>query len=103
MNNNTPHSKLCILEPNQVVITQGKMVDECKITNKVEIVQNLWNYNHVYQNDILKKYPYVGVIPQGPATGSWPCRNGNCNYFSPNNPVIPENFRNIDLLSLPPN
>ena len=68
MNSNTTNSKLCILEPNQVLITTGKMEGECKITNKVEIVQNLWNYNHVYQNEVLKKYPYVGVIPQGPPT-----------------------------------
>ena len=54
MNNNTTNSKFCILEPNQVVITNGTMKDECKITNKVEIVQNLWNYNHVYQKSSIK-------------------------------------------------
>ena len=44
----------------------------------------------------------LGVIPQGPATGSWPCRNGNSNYFSKDNPVIPEQFRNIDFIKFYP-
>ena len=43
-------------------------------------------------------------MPQGPATGSWPCRNQvTCNYFDENNPIIPEHVRKIDVLSLPPN
>lgn len=100
---NNSNSNFCILQPNQVKISSGNKNSNCKIDNKVEIVQNMWNYNNVTSNNILNRYPYRGVIPGGPNTGSWPCRNNDCNYFDQNNPIIPESFRNIDLLSLPPN
>jgi len=97
-------SKLCMLTPNQVKYLNGNIEDGCKITNKVEITQNLFNYNHIFKNNISERYPVVGLMPQGPATGSWPCRNQvTCNYFDENNPIIPEHIRKIDVLSLPPN
>lgn len=97
------NSNICMLQPNIVKISNGNNVNDCKTENKVEIVQNLWNYNNITSNNILNKYPYPGIIPKGPNTNSWPCRNNNCNYFDENNPIIPESVRKIDLLSLPPN
>ena len=50
-------------------------------------------------NNKAKDYPFAGVVPSGPATGSWPCRNqSTCNFFDKNNPIIPEHIRRIDLL-----
>ena len=49
----------------------------------------MFNYNNLSKNDLESRFPYPGVIPQGPATGSWPCRNQlSCNYFEANNPNI---------------
>ena len=97
-------SNFCILQPVEVEINNGNVVNQCQIQEKVVLDQNLWNYNNIYKNNVLNRYPYQGVIPKGPATGSWPCRNQqSCNFFDSNNPIIPENIRKIDLLSLPPN
>jgi len=97
-------SNLCLQNPNMYKIKEGNMSGECKIDNSVEITQNLFNYNHISKNNIPSRYPYPGILPNGPATGSWPCRNQTtCNYFDTDNPIIPEHIRIIDLMSLPPN
>ena len=100
-------SKLCMLSPNEIIYTNNLNVNNnCKINDAVKINQNLFNYNDVTcdKKQISKKYPFKGVIPNGVATGSWPCRNqSSCNYFDANNPIIPEHIRKIDLMSLPPN
>tara|TARA_B100001093_G_C26528755_1_gene885072 strand:- start:197 stop:478 length:282 start_codon:yes stop_codon:yes gene_type:complete len=90
--------------PNTFEYQKGNRVDECRVENKVSIVQNMFNFNNLSKNQLESRFPYPGVIPQGPATGSWPCRNQtSCNYFEANNPNIPEHIRQIDLMSLPPN
>jgi len=97
-------SSLCLQNPNMYQFKKGNSVDNCKIEDSVKITQNLFNYNNINKNDLLNRYPYPGVLPNGPATGSWPCRNqSTCNYFDTNNPIIPEHIRIIDLMSLPPN
>jgi len=90
--------------PNTFEYQKGNQVDECRVENSVSITQNMFNYNNLSKNQLESRFPYPGVIPQGPATGSWPCRNQtSCNYFEANNPNIPEHIRQIDLMSLPPN
>ena len=97
-------SNLCLQNPNMFQIKKGNTADNCRVEGSVEITQNLFNYNDVNSKDILSRYPYRGVVPDGPATGSWPCRNQTtCNYFEKDNPIIPEHIRIIDLMSLPPN
>lgn len=97
-------STICMTTPNNVNHQKGNRVDECSIANNVSIVQNMFNFNNLSKNELESRFPYPGVIPQGPATGSWPCRNQlSCNYFEANNPNIPEHIRQIDLMSLPPN
>lgn len=97
-------STICMEHPNTFEYQKGNRVDECRVENKVSIVQNMFNFNNLSKNELESRFPYPGVIPQGPATGSWPCRNQtSCNYFEANNPNIPEHIRQIDLMSLPPN
>ena len=97
-------STICTTNPNEVQVSKGNKVDECRVENNVSIVQNLFNYNNLSKNQLEQRFPYVGLVPKGPATGSWPCRNQlSCNYFEANNPNIPEHIRQIDLMSLPPN
>ncbi len=97
-------STICMEHPNTFEYQKGNRVDECRVENKVSIVQNMFNFNNLSKNQLESRFPYPGVIPQGPATGSWPCRNQtSCNYFEANNPNIPEHIRQIDLMSLPPN
>ena len=95
-------SNLCLLQPNHFQYKKGNLVDNCRIEDSVNLIQNNFNYNNV--QNIIQNYPFPGVIPSGPATGSWPCRNQEtCNYFEKSNPIIPEHIRRIDLMSLPPN
>ena len=90
--------------PNEFVIKKGNQTDNCKVTDSVSITQNMFNYNNLSKNQLMQKFPYPGVIPKGPSTGSWPCRNQEtCNYFEASNKHIPEYIRKIDLMSLPPN
>tara|TARA_B100000902_G_C27238641_1_gene878785 strand:+ start:88 stop:384 length:297 start_codon:yes stop_codon:yes gene_type:complete len=97
-------SNICLYNPNEVKIQKGNKINDCVIENNVSIVQNLFNYNNLSKNDLMSRFPYPGVLPNGPATNSWPCRNQkDCNYFDTNNPIIPEYIRKIDLESLPPN
>ena len=97
-------STICMEHPNTFEYQKGNRVDECRVENKVSIVQNMFNFNNLSKNELESRFPYPGVIPQGPATGSWPCRNQtSCNYFEADNPNIPEHIRKIDLMSLPPN
>lgn len=97
-------SNLCMLLPNEFVYENGNVENDCNVVSKVIINQNLFNYNNIIKNNANKKYPYPGVMPQGPATGSWPSRNQTTsNYFDPNNPIISEHIRQNDLRSLPPN
>ena len=97
-------STICMEHPNTFEYQKGNHVDECRVENKVSIIQNMFNFNNLSKNELESRFPYPGVIPQGPATGSWPCRNQtSCNYFEANNPNIPEHIRQIDLMSLPPN
>tara|TARA_Y100000590_G_scaffold275315_1_gene309099 strand:- start:182 stop:484 length:303 start_codon:yes stop_codon:yes gene_type:complete len=99
-------SQFCLLQPNHFQYKKGQIVDDCRVEDSVAVTQNLFNYNNVNcsKKNILQNYPFLGVIPSGPATGSWPCRNQeSCNYFEKSNPIIPEHIRKIDLLSLPPN
>jgi len=97
-------STLCLNNPNEFIIQKGNPTNECKVDNSVVINQNMFNYNNLTKNDLMKRFPYPGVIPAGPATGSWPCRNQeSCNYFDEANPNITDYIRNIDLMSLPPN
>ena len=97
-------STICMEHPNTFEYQKGNRVDECRVENSVSITQNMFNFNNLSKNQLESRFPYPGVIPQGPATGSWPCRNQtSCNYFEANNPNIPEHIRQIDLMSLPPN
>ena len=97
-------STICMENPNNIEYQKGNRVEECRIENKVSIVQNMFNFNNLSKNQLESRFHYPGVIPQGPATNSWPCRNQlSCNYFEENNPNIPEHIRRIDLMSLPPN
>ena len=99
-------SHLCLLQPNYFQYKKGQLVDDCRVEDSVAVTQNFFNYNNVNcpKKNILQDYAFPGVIPSGPATGSWPCRNQeSCNYFEKSNPIIPEHIRRIDLLSLPPN
>ena len=97
-------STICMEHPNTFEYQKGNQVDECRVENSVSITQNMFNFNNLSKNQLESRFPYPGVIPQGPATGSWPCRNQtSCNYFEANNPNIPEHIRQIDLMSLPPN
>ena len=99
-------SHLCLLQPNYFQYKKGQVVDDCRVESSVTITQNYYNYNNVNcpKKNILQNYPFPGVVPSGPATGSWPCRNQeSCNYFQKDNPIIPEHIRKIDLMSLPPN
>ena len=99
-------SNLCLLQPNHFQLKKGQLVDDCRVEDSVAVTQNFFNYNNVNcpKKNILQDYAFPGVIPSGPATGSWPCRNQeSCNYFEKSNPIIPEHIRRIDLLSLPPN
>lgn len=97
-------NNFCMLLPNNFTIQKGVMIDDCRVEDKVKVTTNLFNYNNVYQNNSVNKYPYPGVVPAGPATGSWPSRNQEtCNYFNPSNPCIDEKWRKVDLMSLPPN
>ena len=99
-------SNLCMQNPNMYQFKKGNNVENCRVDDSVQITHNLFNYNNVTcpTKNILSRYPYPGVVPDGPATGSWPCRNQTtCNYFEKDNPIIPEHIRKIDLMSLPPN
>ena len=99
-------SHLCLLQPNHFQYKKGQLFDDCRVEDSVAVTQNFFNYNNVNcpKKNILQDYAFPGVIPSGPATGSWPCRNQeSCNYFEKSNPIIPEHIRRIDLLSLPPN
>ena len=99
-------SHFCLLQPNHFQYKKGQVVDDCRVEDSVAVTQNLFNYNNVNcpKKNILQNYPFPGVVPSGPATGSWPCRNQeSCNYFQKDNPIIPEHIRKIDLMSLPPN
>ena len=99
-------SHFCLLQPNHFQYKKGQVVDDCRVEDSVAVTQNLFNYNNVNcpKKNILQSYPFPGVVPSGPATGSWPCRNQeSCNYFQKDNPIIPEHIRKIDLMSLPPN
>ena len=97
-------STICMENPNSFEYQKGNRVGECSIENSVSITQNMFNFNNLSKNQLESRFPYPGVIPQGPATGSWPCRNQtSCNYFEADNPNIPEHIRKIDLMSLPPN
>ena len=99
-------SHLCLLQPNHFQYKKGQLVDDCRVEDSVAVTQNFYNYNNVNcpKKNILQDYAFPGVVPSGPATGSWPCRNQqSCNYFEKSNPIIPEHIRRIDLLSLPPN
>ena len=97
-------SNICIYNPNEIQIQRGNPANDCTIENSVTIVQNMYNYNNLSKNDLMHRFPYPGVLPNGPATNSWPCRNQkSCNYFESSNPIIPEYIRKIDLESLPPN
>lgn len=95
-------SNICMHTPNVVNYNKGTLEGECMIKAYTSLDQNYFNYNDF--NNKAKDYPFPGVVPSGPATGSWPCRNQeSCNFFDKNNPIIPEHIRRIDLLSLPPN
>ena len=97
-------STICMEHPNTFEYQKGNQVDECRVENSVSITQNMFNFNNLSKNQLMERFPYPGLIPKGPATGSWPCRNQiSCNYFEANNPNIPEHIRQIDLMSLPPN
>ena len=97
-------STICMTTPNEVKVQKGNSTDQCRVENTVSIVQNMFNYNNLSKNQLQERFPYPGLVPMGPATGSWPCRNQeSCNYFDANNPNIPEHIRQIDLMSLPPN
>ena len=94
-------SNICMYTPNVVNYNKESLEGECKIKAYTSLDQNYFNYNDF--NNKAKDYPFPGVVPSGPATGSWPCRNQeSCNFFDKNNPIIPEHIRRIDLLSLPP-
>ena len=97
-------STICMENPNSFEYQKGNRVGECSIENSVSITQNMFNFNNLSKNQLMERFPYPGLIPMGPATGSWPCRNQtSCNYFEADNPNIPEHIRQIDLMSLPPN
>ena len=97
-------STICMENPNRFEYQKGNQVDECRVENSVSITQNMFNYNNLSKNQLMQRFPYPGLVPKGPATGSWPCRNQtSCNYFEADNPNIPEHIRQIDLMSLPPN
>ena len=97
-------STICMSNPNKFELQKGNPSNECQVENSVKITQNMFNYNNLSKNQLEQRFPYPGVIPAGPATNSWPCRNQeSCNYFEESNPNIPEHIRQIDLMSLPPN
>jgi len=97
-------STICTNMPNNVVINKPTPKNDCILENYAVINQNMFNYNNLSKNQLMTRFPYPGVIPSGPATGSWPCRNQEtCNYFDESNPSIPEYIKKIDLMSLPPN
>ena len=71
-----------------------ELKEDCRVEESVAVTQNYFNYNNVNcpSKNILQNYPFAGVIPSGPATGSWPCRNQeSCNYFEKSNPKCFEN------------
>ena len=51
-------SKLCMLTPNQVKYLNGTIEGGCKITDKVEITQNLFNEFHFFKSNKVLNFRY---------------------------------------------
>ena len=56
--------------PNVVNYNKGSLEGECVVKAYTSLDQNYFNYNDF--NNKAKDYPFAGVVPSGPATGSWP-------------------------------
>ena len=49
-------STICTTNPNEVQVSKGNKVDECRVENNVSIVQNLFNYNNLTKNQLEQRF-----------------------------------------------
>ena len=49
-------STICMENPNTFEYMKGNRVDECRVENKVSIVQNMFNFNNLSKNELDQIY-----------------------------------------------